>query len=305
MNTRLLVVVLAAVTLVSLICWSDAVAYERYNDGCESCHGAFTDDTSTKGSVFPGEDKHNMHSSSEEMGTLCDLCHSKGDGNDPFIGSSSGTANNAGIGCNGCHEPLGMRAHHQINAVTSCSFCHPGDPTPPTEDSVPPYYGTADTNASGPCNDLASARTNENWTVGDFLGSDNDGDGLYDGADPDCGAVSSTPGEVLGLRVTAHDRTAGSVTISYDIGTCAAIDNNLYSGDLSQVSTQSYDSQACGIGNDGVYNWFYPGGTVSAYFVVVGRDTTVEGSYGRDDAGNERPEALRCPEAQELTNRCD
>lgn len=221
MDTGMRIAALVVLCVISLICWPDAAAYERYNDGCESCHGAFTDDTSTKGSVFPGGDKHDMHSSSQEMGAACDLCHKKQDGNDPYIGSSAGTANNAGLGCNGCHEPIGMRAHHWVNAVTSCAVCHPGDPIPPTEDTVPPYYGTADTNVNGPCNDLASARTNENWTEGDFLGSDNDGDGLYDGADPDCGAISSTPGEVLGLLVTAHDRIEGSLTISYDNGACA------------------------------------------------------------------------------------
>ena len=304
MNDRLLVAALAAAWSVLVIGWPDAAAYERYNDGCETCHGAFTDDTSTKGSVFPGGDKHDMHSSSQEMAADCDLCHKRQDGNDPFIGSADGTANNPGLGCNGCHEPLGLRAHHLVNAVASCAVCHPGDPLPPTEDTPPAYYGTADTNVTGPCNDVAAARTNENWTEGDYLGSDNDGDGLYDGADPDCGAVTSTPGEVLGLLVTAHDRAEGTVTIGYDSGTCAVTDHNLYSGDLSQVATYAYDSQACGIGNDGAYVWSYPG-TGSAFFVVVGRGAAVEGSYGRDGAANERPEAQRCPEPQDLSNRCD
>ena len=304
MSTRMLLAALAVLTLVSVIYWPEATAYERYNDGCETCHGAFTDDTSTKGSVFPAGDKHDMHANSEEMGAACDLCHSRQDGNNPYIGSSDGTSNNDGLGCNGCHEPVGMRAHHQVNAVTSCAFCHPGDPIPPTEDTVPPYYGTGDTNASGPCNDIASGRTNENWTVGDFLGSDNDGDGLYDGADPDCGAVTSTPGEVLGLLVTAHDRTTGRLTIGYDNGVCAVSENNLYAGDLSQVASYAYDSQVCGIGNDGSYVWTYPE-TGSLFFVVVGRDAAVEGSYGRGEGSGERPEAARCPEAQDLSNRCD
>ena len=53
MKARMLVAALAALSVVSVICWPDAAAYERYNDGCQTCHGAFTDDTSTKGSVFP------------------------------------------------------------------------------------------------------------------------------------------------------------------------------------------------------------------------------------------------------------
>jgi PKD repeat protein len=39
-----------------------------------------------------------------------------------------------------------------------------------------------------PCNPDAISGRNENWTIGDFVGLDNDGDDLYDGADPDCAA---------------------------------------------------------------------------------------------------------------------
>ncbi|UCH74879.1 MAG: PKD domain-containing protein [Rhodospirillales bacterium] len=184
----------------------EAAAYSRYNDGCQVCHGAFTDSTSPKGSVFPGDDKHNMHRSSSEMGTNCNLCHTSGDGRNPFIGSSDGTAANAGVGCVGCHgreldagndgaspgRGAGLRQHHFNSAVTSCANCHsdanPANYTPVGENEMPQYYGTADTNANGPCNEVATSGVNENWTVGDLEGLDNDGDGLYDGADPDCAA---------------------------------------------------------------------------------------------------------------------
>ena len=77
-------------------------AYDKYGDGCDNCHGSFTGGVSTKGSVFPGDDKHQMHSSGNEMDTDCNLCHTQ-IGDDPFIGSSAGTANNKGYGCVGCH----------------------------------------------------------------------------------------------------------------------------------------------------------------------------------------------------------
>ena len=177
------------VFLLVVIAGNSSFAYRQYNDGCMGCHGAFTDDTSTKGSIFPDDSKHKMHK--DTMNTECNLCHTSGDGKDPFIGSSNGTANNPGLGCNGCHNAFGLRAHHAANGITACAGCHPGDGTPLPENVLPhatnTYYGTADTLADNPLNDVALAYTNENWTVGDFVGTDNDGDNLYDMADFDGG----------------------------------------------------------------------------------------------------------------------
>jgi PKD repeat protein len=66
--------------------------------------------------------------------------------------------------------------------------CHwdadPANYTPVGEEVVPSYYGsTADTLADNPINDVAQFQINENWTVGDFVGLDNDGDQVYDAAD--------------------------------------------------------------------------------------------------------------------------
>ncbi|GAB4258244.1 MAG: hypothetical protein Kow0092_05730 [Deferrisomatales bacterium] len=163
-----------------------ADAFNRYNDGCQMCHGKFTDGTSPKGLVFPSGDKHKMHRDAAFMATDCNLCHTSGDGRNPFLGSSDGTPDNPGMGCTGCHEKYGLRAHHAVNGVTMCAGCHPGDPPPPPEGTLPVYYGTPDTLADSPCNPLAQPNVNENWTVGDFQGLDNDGDNLYDTADPDC-----------------------------------------------------------------------------------------------------------------------
>ncbi len=180
-----------------LLCAGRAVAYERYNDGCQNCHGAFTSSVSPKGTVFPSNNKHTMHRSASYMATNCSLCHRTGDNNNPYIGLSNGTVNNAGVGCSGCHgqnyggaigvSGAGLRAHHAANSVAVCGTCHTNDPAPLPEYVKPPYYGTLDTKAADPCN-TAPARL-ENWSVGDTLGLDNDGDNLYDGADPDCGRV--------------------------------------------------------------------------------------------------------------------
>ncbi|NIO15724.1 MAG: hypothetical protein GTN70_01765, partial [Deltaproteobacteria bacterium] len=95
---RFSVVFLCITALAVFAAWApDSEAYNRYNDGCQNCHGAFTDGTSTKGSVFPSDDKHQMHRSSGDMNTECNLCHTSGDNRNPFIGSSDGTANNEGF----------------------------------------------------------------------------------------------------------------------------------------------------------------------------------------------------------------
>jgi hypothetical protein len=189
-------------------------ANERYGGGCDSCHGDFTGGVSPKGSTFPGDDKHQMHRSNSEMDSDCSLCHTSV-GDNPFIGSSAGTANNPGLGCVGCHGRAadagndsisagygaGLRQHHDNAGVGSCRLCHsdanPNNYTPVGEDWEAPYYGVAaDSNVANACNLVASARTNENWTVGDFTGLDNDGDLIYDAADPDCAPPTPTPGDI-------------------------------------------------------------------------------------------------------------
>jgi len=185
--------VCAALTLI--LAWvGPAGAYDRYNDGCQTCHGNFLDGTSPKGTIFPNNNKHTMHRSSSYMGTACNLCHKTGDGDNPWLWQSNGTANNPGVGCNGCHgenygAPLGhkgagLRAHHYLKGVNSCRGCHPSDPAPLPENVKPTYYGTADTKADDPCN--AAPAYKENWSVGDTDGLDNDGDGRRDAADPNC-----------------------------------------------------------------------------------------------------------------------
>lgn len=178
---------LAGWLLLVFIACNSGFAYDRYNDGCMECHGAFTDGTSPKGTEFPSNNKHTMHRSSSHMNTDCDLCHTAGDDRNPYIGSSDGTDNTAGLGCTGCHVAVGLRAHHAVNGETTCAICHPGDGTPIAENINPPYYGSVDTDADNSCNDVLASKNNENWSVGDFVGLDNDGDNLYDLADFDCG----------------------------------------------------------------------------------------------------------------------
>ncbi len=157
-------------------------AFENYS-GCKACHGDFRGPTSTKGTVFPNSNNHDMHRNSAYMATDCNLCHSGSSRLPVLIGFSTGTANNPGLGCAGCHVAEGLRAHHAANGVTECSECHDTDGPPPPENVKPPYYGTPDTKVNNPGNTVLAANTNENWSIGDFLGVDNDGNNLYDLAD--------------------------------------------------------------------------------------------------------------------------
>jgi len=210
-SRRLLAV---AVLIVASAC-HNSLAWPRYNDageggGCSDCHGAFTGTNSPKGTVFPMNSKHTMHRGNNYMNTDCDLCHSSNDNDNPFTYTSNGTVNNPGLGCSGCHLPEGLRAHHAANGITECAGCHTDDGPPAPENAKPPYYGTPDTRADNPCNGVAAANTNENWSVGDFLGLDNDGNNLYDTADFACGPpyqILQITREASNIRITW--RTAG------------------------------------------------------------------------------------------------
>jgi hypothetical protein len=107
------------------------------------------------------------------------------------------------ISCVGCHgrdegggvvTGKGLRQHHFNNGVIDCLTCHlDSDPLgafgPAVgEDVMPPYYFTPDAahpdKPTNPCNP-----NGEENIVGSSLGLDNDGDNLYDTADPDCGNI--------------------------------------------------------------------------------------------------------------------
>ncbi len=190
----------------SILCSSDVNAFQRYNDGCHAaaCHGHFTTSVSPKGSVFPSDNKHEMHRNGSEMAAKCDLCHSKGDNKNPYLGSSSGIRNGVeGRGCAGCHGRVedggndggfspgygaGLRQHHTRNGVNRCTDCHVdavlGGFILAEETVKPLYYGlTANSLADNPDNPIAQSQINENWTIGDFEGLNNDGDMFYDAQD--------------------------------------------------------------------------------------------------------------------------
>ncbi|MFG0252764.1 MAG: hypothetical protein ACF8NJ_07830, partial [Phycisphaerales bacterium JB038] len=175
------------------------------SDLCNNCHGGFFGPTSPKGTIFPSGSKHTMHASGSYMDTSCGYCHASNDNDDPWLDFASGVGDVPGYGCVGCHgrdyggdlgvSGVGLRQHHVVTGAPSCGGgCHAGDPAPLPENVKPPYFGTPYTNADDPCNNPPDYL--ENWSIGDTLGLDNDGDNLFDTDDPDCG--TDCPGDLDG-----------------------------------------------------------------------------------------------------------
>jgi hypothetical protein len=70
----------------------------------------------------------------------------------------------------------------------------------------------------------------------------------------------------------------------------------------------AYSGEECGVGGSGEFVWHYSAAPESFFFILVGNDGSVEGPYGTDGAGAERPPHvanLSCPLPQEIADRCD
>jgi hypothetical protein len=322
----------------------DTSAYYRYtwnnpdDTSCNTCHGEFrtTPYISLKDGISWGASLHDVHGLDMLNGD-CDVCHFGGVANPVFLGKSDGGTGMEPLSCSGCHGrrhdgwdhgtmgySFGLRMMHwiadiDVNGVSTrdCRRCHPdADPNLATasEWSMPPYYeqpGLAHpAMPTSPCN--SPPGHDENF-AGSLLGLDNDGDGLFDMADPDCAPGPPTPGEASGpalspLLVTAYDSLTGNISISYGTS-CGATSHNIYYGPLADVSVHGWSWQECDIGDSGSHT-FNPG-TGSWFIVVVASDGTTDGSYGRgmrpDRAHYQRPPFVGspCGTEQSLVRRCD
>ena len=240
-----------------------AQAYSTYtvgtSGGCFSCHGDFRSSPSLKGTVFSGSpaNNHNMHRNVMSIqNQSCVLCHTSPDDVPVFIGSSDGAAGVTGMGCSGCHVGSGLRKHHVAKAPTANCYStatgchHNASETVPAENVNSPHYDgkTAYTRVQNPSNTLQVANTNENWSVGDFWGVDNDGNGLADLADYTIGpreSILSATRVGNDFRITwqtAGGRTntvqaAGNVSGTYSNISSAIIRTNagLYTTNYLQV----------------------------------------------------------------------
>ncbi len=196
-----------------------ANAYRFYSDpsgavgdgtqNCAACHGEFRAGTYAPPSGAPawGGHLHAGHLDNTTIGGSCDNCHG-GTGSiqrGTNLASSGNAADGVNaISCSGCHGRLedangvnqngpgwgaGLRQHHQISGIGICLPCHAdSDPaafTPVGENVMPAWYSSVTNLVAGttlaPCNE-----NGEEDFESSPLGNDNDGDGVYDTADPDC-----------------------------------------------------------------------------------------------------------------------
>ena len=317
-----------ALVLVVLLGAGYTLATDRYNGGtsdyCVNCHPSFQG----RG------DLHDLHVGNSEFTNNCQLCHIS-NGDNPLLMYSEGD-NADGLGCMGCHghdygetiladygvgligtsknSGYGLRLQHFNKGVSGCDFCH-GLPsqglTPVAENIDPDYYARADVNISNACNTDGTEDGTPEPNGEDTVGLDNDGDLLIDAADPDC-APAGTPGEAGGnglapLLVTAKNVAAG--TLSLTVGAaCGASDQTLIYGPLTALPSYGYAGQDCSMDNSGSHLWSFGAASASQFFLVVSNDGNVEGSYGLDGSGAERPEDVGgavCPLPQDLAARCD
>lgn len=346
-SSRIICLLMALLFAASLFLFTGGIqAYDQYSvnkdaTNCRACHGDFRATPYTE--MAPG----GVAWPSSAMDTHVDLmvdgvclaCHTSGPRFPVLTNSSTGDTGVLTFSCAGCHgrtgdgsDPnstvgwgAGLRQRHWradgdhpgMN-LKICADCHtdadPNSVTPVGEDVKPFNYanpGSHTTIPSDPCN-LSPAFDEDR--AGTAVGLDNDGDGIYDGLDPDCSGVAATPGETAGpalapLEVISHDEPGGVLSLTYG-NACSVTDNTIVYGPLDQasISTYSYSGETCNIGNTGSYDWSYPPTPDSLFFLIVGNDGVVEGSYGKNNAGVERPDFstdVTCPLPQSLAQRCD
>ena len=192
------------ITITVFTLWvSEARAYEKYS-GCKDCHGSFRGGqyTSLSDGSRWSDNLHNVHRN-DMLGGDCDACHASGGKGTVFIDRSQGGEGLTAISCVGCHgreedigndsvsagRGAGLRQHHTNAGQTDCQDCHsdavPAKYTPAGEDVLPNYFANPGTNHPSMPTDSCNPAGNENFS-GTTLGLDNDGDGSYDTADPDC-----------------------------------------------------------------------------------------------------------------------
>jgi hypothetical protein len=199
-----------------------AHSYAAWADGCDNCHGDFNSGTyvSQTDAVSWGTDLMSGHL--DFLGNqACSVCHQPPNGtprSPVYIGISAGITGFSPVACLGCHgraedakgagacvagsattintancgSGAGLRKHHASAGETVCAICHTNDGTVLGESFQPAYYFTPDAaHLSKPIDACNAAAVPGNENKFGLAGLDNDGDLLYDSADPDCGDTDS------------------------------------------------------------------------------------------------------------------
>jgi hypothetical protein len=192
-----------------------ADAYDRYSQNrdatnCGACHGDFNSGSYVSKGDGVGWGTHLMAGHNAMMSSDCSACHLSS-GRFPVLLNSSagGSLGFSTSGCVGCHgrtadaghgssdgRGVGLRQHHDRSGITVCRGCHADASTTaptytPVAESISPFnYFTPDTDHPNKPTDSCNGNGTESRYGA--TGLDNDGNGLYDGADPACGATTTT-----------------------------------------------------------------------------------------------------------------
>ncbi len=241
-----------AVLLALVLFPSAAAAYDTYSTSttagnCAECHGDFRASpyASKVDGVSWGSSLHDVHRNTM-LNRDCNACHSGASRTPVNLGSSAGGTGLQPSSCAGCHGRsqdgtgsgtlgfgAGLRQHHYRKSVTVCLDCHsdanPANRTVVGENILPPYYASPGTNHPAmPTNTCDPAARNFENFAGSALGLDNDGDSLFDQADPNCVSAVCGNGRVeTGEQCDDGNTTAGdccSPACAYEPGGSACSD---------------------------------------------------------------------------------
>ncbi len=137
---------------------------------------------------------------------------------------------------------------------------------------------------------------------------------------PPPGVPDGPPGTAMLVR--KNDAAGNSLSLSYDVITCTgAADHHIVVGGGSTLPSApggpfGVAAATCNIGKTSPFTWASPPTTIDPrglvwWLIVADDDATVEGSWGKDSAGNERigpgvggSSGLCAITAKDLTNTC-
>ena len=293
---RFLVFVLGAIAV--LFWFGEPWAFESYHDPANS------DDTGYCATCHPGfgggksDTLHALHTGNPDAITGdCGHCHT-GSGRDNPLTMWSDSGDN--LGCAGCHgtdqgetvranyqglptigqskaSGFGLRRHHLESGETLCLSCHDSDPESLPESVLPPYYADSSSNMTDPC----SGEDTGNDT--DSLGLDNDGDGLYEAADPDC--QRGSPARIVNLHYLLGDIqtvhwAASPDAENYQVLRGSLADLSLQNGDYGNGTCVDTGTLASSFLDTSAMN---PG--EGFYYLVRGVAAGTYGTYECDGAG--------------------
>jgi hypothetical protein len=109
-------------------------------------------------------------------------------------------------------------------------------------------------------------------------------------------------GKTVGGKLLTVMRAAGDdLTVQWDATRCPAGGYHLVWYDLSALATYAIAGETCAAGMTGSWTGLPPAGNIGV-LAVSDDAATVEGSFGKDSAGSERPsQSLTCGFTQKTT----